>query len=111
MKKMRPAFKLSVILMHDDREKISKTIFRETPTLGVRFLEVDRFSLARKIKRVKTRYGIVKMKVGFLGSGFSTARPEYEDVAKIARLRKLPFKDVYRRLLFDYHRQAKKETG
>lgn len=111
MKKMRPAFKLSVLLAHRDQDKISKTVFKETPTLGVRFLEVDRFSLPRKIKRVRTRYGPVRMKLGLLDSEFSSARPEYEDVARIARRRKLPFKDVYRRLLFDYHRRAKKEAG
>ncbi len=99
MKKMRPAFKLSVLLGHADQEKISEVIFKETPSLGVRFLELDRFSLPRKMERVKTRWGSVRMKVGFLDSKFSAAHPEYQDVKRIAARRGLSFHQVYRAAL------------
>jgi uncharacterized protein (DUF111 family) len=95
MKKMRPAFKISVLLEHKDQERISEIVFKETPSLGVRFLELDRFSLPRKRVRVKTRFGPVRMKIGFLDSKFSTVRPEYEDVKRIAHARNLPFQEVY----------------
>ena len=95
MKKMRPAFKLSVLLEHAGRERISEAIFMETPTLGVRFLELDRFTLPRKIKRAKTRYGFVRAKIGQLDSRRSVVSPEYEDVKQICERKKLSFRETY----------------
>ena len=94
MKKMRPAFKLSVLLNHPAQDKISEVVFKETPSLGVRFLELDRFSLPRKTVRIKTRWGPVRFKMGWLNSEFTAARPEYEDLKRIARRRNLPFRRV-----------------
>lgn len=94
MKKMRPAFKLSVLLNHTAQDKISEVVFRETPTLGVRFLELDRFSLPRKTVRVKTRFGPVRIKIGSLDSRPSVASPEYEDVKRIARRKNLSFRQA-----------------
>ena len=94
MKKMRPAFKLSVLMMHPLVDKISEVIFKETPSLGVRFLELDRFSLPRKTIRVKTRLGPVRYKVGWLDSKHSAAHPEYEDLKRIALKRNLSFREV-----------------
>lgn len=96
MKKMRPAFKLSVLLNHVDQEKISEVIFKETPTLGVRFLELDRLALPRKVKKLKTRFGTVRMKVGWLDSRHRAAFPEYEDVKRISQKKGWPFSRVYR---------------
>jgi len=98
MKKMRPAFKLSVLLEHVAREKISEAIFMETPTLGVRFLELDRFTLPREIKRAKTRYGLVRAKIGQLDSRRSIVSPEYEDVKRICEKRKLSFRETYEKI-------------
>lgn len=95
MKKMRPAFKLSVLFNHSQQEKISEVIFKETPTLGVRFLEMDRLSLPRKIVRMKTPFGSVRMKVGWLDSKYTAASPEYEDIKRISRKKNLPFHRVY----------------
>lgn len=94
MKKMRPAFKLSVLLNHREQDKISETIFKETPSLGVRFLELDRFSLPRKGIRVKSRFGPIRAKVGYLNSKPSTITPEYEDLKRISKKQNLPFRYV-----------------
>ena len=95
MKKMRPAFKLSILFNHPDQEKISEAVFKETPTLGVRFFEMDRFSLPRKIERVKTRFGPVRAKIGWLDSKHSVISPEYEDLKRISKKARLPFSQVY----------------
>lgn len=104
MKKMRPAFKLSILLRHSEREKISEVLFKETPTLGVRFLELDRFSLPRKKIRVKTRFGPVRVKVispsPFAlspngGEGRVRGYPEYEDLKRIAKRKNLSFRRVW----------------
>lgn len=109
MKKMRPAFKLSVLLHHAGQERISEALFKETSTLGVRFLELDRFSLPRKSARIKTRWGNVRMKVGWLDSRHSLASPEYEDLKRIARKRHLPFRRVSREME-KYSRRLKNRT-
>ena len=98
MKKMRPAFKLSVLLNHMEQDKISEVIFRETSSRGVRFLELDRFSLPRKTVRVQTPWGRVRFKVGFLDSQSYRASPEYEDVKRIAQKKNLSFQRLYEKI-------------
>ncbi|MBI4115069.1 MAG: LarC family nickel insertion protein [Candidatus Omnitrophica bacterium] len=102
MKKMRPAFKLSVLLNHKDQERIAEVVFKETPSLGVRFLEIDRFALPRKSIRIMTRFGPIRMKIGFLNSKHTVASPEYEDLKKISEKKDLPFQQVYRECLSDW---------
>ena len=109
MKKMRPAFKLSILLEHSVREKTAEVLFKETPTLGVRFFELDRFALERKIGRVKTRYGWMRVKIPIdsalnkLSKRSQRGRcyPEYEDVKRMAEKRNLPFREVYEKVKKD----------
>lgn len=114
MKKMRLAFKLSVLLNHKDQDEISEVIFKETTTLGARFLELDRFSLARKTVRLRTRFGSVRFKIvspspftlspnggeGSLPASQAGVReyPEYEDVKRIAIRHRLPFRVVQKEM-------------
>lgn len=108
MKKMRPAFKLSVLIRHWDQDKISNLLFKETPTLGVRFLELDRFSLPRKTFRVRTRFGRVRFKGGWLDSQPLKVSPEYDDLKEISRRRRLSFFQVYETCMKDWKRQGQK---
>ena len=94
MKKMRPAFKLSVLFDPKLKEKLMKIVFKETPTFGVRCFGVDRFSLPRKPFRVKTRFGHVRAKVGYLDSQHRVVSPEYEDIKRIAQRKNLSFRTV-----------------
>ena len=95
MKKSRPAFQLSVLCHWASREKIASVIFEETTAIGLRYYKADRFKLARRLEKVNTRYGQVKVKVSSASSGVKTASPEYEDCARIARTKRVPFKSVY----------------
>lgn len=95
MKKMRPAYKLSVLFELPKKEAVSRIVFQETPTLGVRFLEVDRLILERKKFEMKTKYGKISVKTGLLDDRTLIASPEYEDCKKIAFAKKLPFRKVY----------------
>ncbi len=96
MKKMRPAHKLSVLLEHSLKEKISEVVFKETTTFGLRFMELDRFLLARKITHVQTKFGRVSVKIGTANGRPHIASPEYEDCKKISLTRRIPFGEVYR---------------
>lgn len=99
MKKNRPAVKLSVLTANDKRERISKILLTETSTFGVRYFEVNRRTLDREIKTVKTPYGPVKVKIGSLDGSVLKISPEYDDCKKIARKEKLAVKEVYDEIL------------
>ena len=94
MKKTRPAFKLTVLADAINLNKIADIIFRETTTIGVRFYRADRLKLDRKIVKVTTKYGPVKVKISIGPNGISTASPEYEECAKLARSKKVPLRAI-----------------
>lgn len=95
MKKSRPAFKLTVLTEPSRLEKISSIIFSETTTIGLRFYEANRFKLERKIVKVNTKYGDVKVKVSKGPDNIVTASPEYEECVRLARRRNIPLKVIY----------------
>ncbi|HEY1372189.1 MAG TPA: nickel pincer cofactor biosynthesis protein LarC [Candidatus Binatia bacterium] len=95
MKKNRPGVLLHAIAEPGLREKLSEIIFSETSTIGVRYYPVARSLLKREIVRVKTKYGSVKVKVVEQPDGARRGAPEYDDVRRIAALKKVPLKAVY----------------
>ena len=95
MKKGRPAVKLTVLAEIMDTDKLCKIIFNETTTLGLRIYPASRKKLDREIKTIKTKYGNVKVKISKSGKEIMNTAPEYEDCARIARIKKIPLKKVY----------------
>ena len=95
MKKTRPAFKLTVLCDQAKLEKICSVIFSETTSIGIRYHEVNRFKLSRRIIKVNTQYGDIKVKLSEGPDDILTVSPEYEDAARIARTKKVPLKTVY----------------
>jgi len=84
MKKSRPGIQLSV-MVRGGAVETALDILRNTPTFGVRFKEVSRLTLDREIKKVATKYGLIRCKVGYMDDHAIKAAPEYEDVAAAAR--------------------------
>ncbi|MFL2947971.1 MAG: nickel pincer cofactor biosynthesis protein LarC [Nitrospinales bacterium] len=95
MKKNRPATKISVLAECGSREKLSKILLTETSSFGVRFYSVDRLVLDREIKKLKTPYGLIKIKLGKLDGKIVQASPEFEDCKKVSLAKKLPAKKIY----------------
>ncbi|MCX5686938.1 MAG: nickel pincer cofactor biosynthesis protein LarC [Candidatus Omnitrophica bacterium] len=95
MKKSRPAFLLTVLARPEDLNNLSSVIFSETTTIGLRVYDADRFVLERKFTTVKTKYGVVPVKLARLPKGAFTATPEYDECVKIARSKNVPLKVVY----------------
>jgi uncharacterized protein (TIGR00299 family) protein len=91
MKKTRPGTLLRVIAEEADAEKLTDVILRETTTLGVRTYPVMRKKLAREVKEIQTKYGMVRVKI----SGAIRFQPEYEDCKRIALERNVPIQEVY----------------
>jgi len=95
MKKSRPAFKLTVLAEPASLERLSKIIFSETTSIGLRFQEWNRYKLDRKIVKVRTRYGAVRVKVSCGSARDITISPEYDDCARLARAKKIPLRKIY----------------
>lgn len=83
MKKSRSAAMLSVIARPVDTARLTRILFQETPTFGVRSWTADRSVMQRDWYPVETAFGEVRMKVGRFGE-VQTASPEFEDCRRAA---------------------------
>lgn len=102
MKKNRPGILLSVITSASKIKEISQVLFLETTTLGVRFHEMSRKVLDRRIVEVKTIWGNVRVKEGIMDGEVINAAPEYEDLKSIAGTTKMPIKKINEEVLLAY---------
>lgn len=84
MKKNRPGILLTCMCRPLDREKMVELLFRHTTTLGVRESAFRRYTLSRESKTIQTPDGDIRVKAS-TGYGVAREKPEFEDLAKIAR--------------------------
>lgn len=98
MKKNRPAYQLNVICSEEKIPELEQIIFRETTTIGIRRLQVERTVLRRRTEEVDTSLGRAAVKVCGFGSE-ERVYPEYESVAKISREQNLPYQEVWNQIL------------
>src|ERR1700688_45210 len=96
MKKNRPGTLLTVLCKPDDASKLTRLIFVETTTLGVRRREESRRTLARRWENVETQWGAVRIKIASMNGTVTNYAPEYEDCRQIAREHHVPLKLVMR---------------
>jgi uncharacterized protein (TIGR00299 family) protein len=78
MKKNRPGTLISILCEEGARDSLCELLLAETTTLGVRFYEVMRRALERKIIKVETKYGAIDVKVAHLNGRAVKEMPEYE---------------------------------
>ncbi len=98
MKKNRPAYQLNVICSEETVPRIEEIIFKETTTIGIRRVRMERTVMRREIRTLTTSLGEAKVKVCRLGCSDIRVYPEYESAADISREKKLPYQDVWRQL-------------
>jgi len=72
------------------------TLFRETTTIGFRYQRMDRIELGREVRRVKTPYGSVRIKISLFQGSVVQATPEYEDCRQAAQKAGVPLREVQR---------------
>jgi uncharacterized protein (TIGR00299 family) protein len=95
MKKNRPGVVFSILCRAAEREALTRLLFAETTTLGVRSYEVERRALAREFVRVETVFGAINVKVARRGDGgASNVAPEYEDCRAAALRAGVPLRTV-----------------
>ena len=97
MKKGRPAYTLSALAPPALVGELSRLIFRETSTLGVRIHPVRRTTLDRRVIEVQVAGHPVRVKLGIMDDEVVTAAPEYDDAIIVARATGMPLKEVYAR--------------
>ena len=102
MKKSRPGALLTVLAKIEDANRLTKTIFAETTTLGVRRREEQRQTLARRWENVNTTWGPVRIKVASMNGTISNYAPEYEDCRALAEAHHVPLKEVLREAVKAY---------
>lgn len=93
MKKGRPAITISVLARAEHSVRLTRVLFDETPTTGVRVLEVNRLVLPRTMQNVATPWGRIRVKLT-RHDGQEERRPEYEDCRSIAQATGRPLRLV-----------------
>lgn len=102
MKKNRPGMLLTILARPQDADRLTKLLFTETTTLGVRTRRERRQALRRRSVTVNTRWGDVRMKVANLNGSVSNYAPEYEDCRRIAVEHHVPLKTVMQEAIRQY---------
>jgi uncharacterized protein (TIGR00299 family) protein len=95
MKKGRGAYKVCALLKSTEREQLARLLMRETGSLGVRHLRVERTVAERRIVEVELPYGKCRAKIGSLDGKVFVAAPEYDDALRLARKNGLSLLRVY----------------
>ncbi len=106
MKKNRPGLMLCVLTPPDKLAQIEDLLFEHTPTFGLRRHLCQRSMLARKTVQVKTRYGVLGVKVGYRGTKELTVAPEFEDCQAAATRHGVSGREVYNEALICYRQMT-----
>ena len=108
MKKSRPGALLTVLARMADANRLTKVIFAETTTLGVRRREEQRQTLARRWETVDTTWGPVRIKIANMNGSVSNYAPEYEDCRTLAEAQHVPLRTVMQEAMQQYLRGERK---
>jgi len=85
MKKGRFGFILKIILKSENIKEVSNYLFENTSTIGIRFFDIERLELPRKIVEKETPFGTVHVKESTTPKGNTKIKPEFEDIKNISK--------------------------
>lgn len=94
MKKNRPAYQLTIICKEEQTAELEQIVFRETTTIGIRKIRMERSILKREIQTKQTSFGEVKVKICGLGEN-RRIYPEYESIAAVCRDSGLSYQEAW----------------
>jgi uncharacterized protein (DUF111 family) len=94
MKRSRPGVVLTALCEPGRVTDLSRLLFEESSTIGVRWTAYQRSRLEREMVRLDTAYGPVLFKVSRLEGRVVTVTPEFEEIRRIARDLGLPVREV-----------------
>jgi pyridinium-3,5-bisthiocarboxylic acid mononucleotide nickel chelatase len=96
MKKGRAGTRVEVLAEQSAASHLEEQLLRETSTIGVRRWTVERRALIREIREVSVLGHRLRVKVVTLPDGRHRAKPEFEDVERIALATDTPALDIFR---------------
>lgn len=105
MKRSRPGTVLTALCPPGRVGDLSRVLFEESSTIGVRWTQVSRARLEREMVTIATAYGALPFKISRLGGRIVTVTPEFADVARLAREKSLPVREVLDQARADARRQ------
>ncbi|RMG51458.1 MAG: nickel pincer cofactor biosynthesis protein LarC [Acidobacteria bacterium] len=111
MKKNRPGVLVTILSRTEDRERLIDLLFRETTTIGLRYHEVERRCLHRRVIDVSTPYGPIRVKVSYSGDRMVNVAPEYEDCRIAAQKCDVPLRTVMEAAMTAFAQSAGGESG
>ncbi len=94
MKKGRPGTRLEVLCAPTEADRLERLLLIESTTIGVRRHAVSRRSLARELREVRVSGDVVRLKVVTLPDGKRRAKPEFDDVRRVAEQQGRSLADV-----------------
>jgi uncharacterized protein (DUF111 family) len=95
MKKGRPGIMLNVLVSDEKLSDMEHIIFKETTTIGLRYIRTACHRLGRKFLDVATEWGTVSVKVGIHNGEVVHYAPEFKHCEEIAKRAGVPLKQVY----------------
>jgi uncharacterized protein (DUF111 family) len=93
MKKGRMGLLFTCMCRIEEKDKMLSLIFKHTSTLGIREYVCRRYALQKEQTEVQTKFGTIRVKASH-GFGTKKFKPEYEDIAKIAREKNKSIQEV-----------------
>lgn len=94
MKRSRPGVVLTALCEPARVLDLSRVLFEESSTIGVRWTAYQRARLAREMVRLDTAHGPITFKVSRLDGRVVTVTPEFEEVRRLARERGVAVREV-----------------
>jgi uncharacterized protein (TIGR00299 family) protein len=105
MKRSRPGTVVTALCPPARVDALTRVLFAESSTIGVRWSEMARARLEREMVTLATAYGALSFKVSRLEGRVLTVTPEFADVVRIAREKALPVREVLDQARADGRRQ------
>ena len=99
MKKNRPAAMISILCNREKKDLLTKLLYKETTTLGVRVSEVERSCLPREIVAVETEFGTIDVKIAKFGDRIINVKPEYEQMRQFALQSNISLREMEKKIL------------
>lgn len=98
MKKNRPAHELSVICEEKDMKSLENIIFKETTTIGIRRIRMERTVLKREVKECWIAGNQVKVKICTLPDGKQRCYPEHDSAAAFAKKNHICYREAWEKI-------------
>lgn len=93
-KKGRPGYLLTLLCQVERKEILTRLLFRETTTLGIRYRTTNRATAERDWIEVDTPWGRVRVKRALYQGEVVNVAPEFEDCKKMAETKGIPLKEI-----------------